>query len=576
MIEQMSIDLTLEELREVKALLQHYLPNTKAWAYGSRVHWNARPDSDLDLVVFATPEQRINVSELREAFAESNLPFPVDLFVWDEVPEKFRGNIKEMYFELSENTELENSAWHQGFLSDYYESGSGLSKPAKDFGSGFPFLSFKDVFYNYFVPDELEQLVQSSEKERETCSVSRGDVFLTCTSETMDELGMSCVALKDYPEATFNGFTKRLRPKPGTPLLPEYVGYYLRSQRFRSEKSAFSTMSTRASLNNEMISRLKISIPPIDKQKSIAHILKTLDDKMEINRQLNKTLESMAQALFKSWFVDFDPVIDNALEAGNEIPEPFAQRAAARRDFKEKVTQGESSLSFLPKGIRQLFPGRFQLTDDLGWIPKGWEVSSIGEEIKISGGGTPSTKNADFWEGGTNAFCTPKDMSDLSSLALIKTERYLTECGVNNVSSGQLPKGIVLMSSRAPVGYLAVSNIPVTVNQGIISMSPTSRFGAMYLVCWVKENMSAIMDRANGSTFLEIGKKNFRPIPILVPTNKVTQVYSNQSDKFLKKIISCTENTSLLVKIRDTLLPKLLSGELRIPDTVKLVAGAGL
>ena len=147
----------------------------------------------------------------------------------------------------------------------------------------------------------------------------------------MHELGMSSVALQDLEKATFNGFTKRLRPKPNNELYPEYVGYYLRSPKFRNDMLAFSTMSTRASLNNSMISKLTIRYPDRSYQKKIAHILKTLDDKIELNRQMNKNLEAMAQALFKSWFVDFDPVIDNALLAGNDIPDELAERAELRQ-----------------------------------------------------------------------------------------------------------------------------------------------------------------------------------------------------------------------------------------------------
>ena len=119
--------------------------------------------------------------------------------------------------------------WKEVRLADYYDISSGLSKPAKDFGSGSPFLSFKDIFHNYFVPSELSQLVKSNEIEQGKCSVKKGDVFLTRTSETVEELGMSCVALKDYPNATFNGFSKRLRPKPNSPIDPKFIGFYLRS-----------------------------------------------------------------------------------------------------------------------------------------------------------------------------------------------------------------------------------------------------------------------------------------------------------------------------------------------------------
>ena len=202
------------------------------------------------------------------------------------------------------------SKWSEVSLADIYDIRSGLSKPADAFGTGFPFLSFKEVFGNYFVPDELEQLVESNEKERANGSIKRGDVFLTRTSETMHELGMSSVALKDYENATFNGFTKRLRPKDNTPhqVHPEFVGYFFRSPRFRTSMLAFSTLSTRASLNNDMINRLTLPLPPIDTQKKIAKVLKCLDDKISVNTKTNQTLEEMAQAIFKSWFVDFDPV----------------------------------------------------------------------------------------------------------------------------------------------------------------------------------------------------------------------------------------------------------------------------
>ncbi|MFM6400822.1 MAG: hypothetical protein ACKPFF_29445, partial [Planktothrix sp.] len=109
----------------------------------------------------------------------------------------------------------------------------------------FPFLSFKDVFNNFFIPEKLSELVESTDKERESFSIKRGDVFLTRTSETVKELGMSCVSLKDYENATFNGFTKRLRPNNNFVIVPEYAGYYFRTSKFRSEVTAMSSASTR-------------------------------------------------------------------------------------------------------------------------------------------------------------------------------------------------------------------------------------------------------------------------------------------------------------------------------------------
>lgn len=133
------------------------------------------------------------------------------------------------------------NGWSSYNLDEVYEFSSGLSKSRKEFGFGYPFVTFRDVFYNYFLPEELIELANTSDKERERCSVKRGDVFLTRTSETMDELGKSSVALKDYNQATFNGFTKRLRPKGNIEIHPEYAGYYFRSPKLRAEINSMAT-----------------------------------------------------------------------------------------------------------------------------------------------------------------------------------------------------------------------------------------------------------------------------------------------------------------------------------------------
>ena len=135
---------------------------------------------------------------------------------------------------------MENSNWKEYSLAEVYSFSSGLSKSADQFGFGYSFVSFKEVFRNYFLPKRLESLVNTTEKERNTFSVKRGDVFLTRTSETQEELGMSSVALLDYPDATFNGFTKRLRPKGNIEIYPEYAGYYFRSKKFRAIPKKFS------------------------------------------------------------------------------------------------------------------------------------------------------------------------------------------------------------------------------------------------------------------------------------------------------------------------------------------------
>ena len=195
------------------------------------------------------------------------------------------------------------SEWKKVKLGELYEVHNGLSKGRQFFGTGYPFLTFSTVFNNWFLPQTLNSLVQSSGKEREVCSIKRGDVFITRTSETMDELGMSSVALKDYPNATYNGFTKRLRPTTDE-IIPEYIGYYLRSKKFRGKFMAFSSMTTRASLANDDLLGMEVELPEKAEQIRIATILSRYDSLIENYQKQIKLLEEVAQRLYKEWFVD--------------------------------------------------------------------------------------------------------------------------------------------------------------------------------------------------------------------------------------------------------------------------------
>lgn len=189
-------------------------------------------------------------------------------------------------------------------LSDLYKVSNGLSKAGTFFGSGYPFISFSTVFNNFFIPEEIKDFVQSTSKEQLTYSIKKGDVLITRTSETIEELGMSCVALKDYPTTTFNGFCKRLRPFTDK-VDPLFIGYYMRTPLFRSNFIKVASLITRASLRNEDLLRFNVELPCIDKQQKIADILFKYDKLIENNNKRIKLLEQMAENLYKEWFVRF-------------------------------------------------------------------------------------------------------------------------------------------------------------------------------------------------------------------------------------------------------------------------------
>ncbi|MCX5575074.1 restriction endonuclease subunit S [Enterobacter sp. E-TC7] len=463
------------------------------------------------------------------------------------------------------------SKWKTSFLTDHYSISSGLSKPAKDFGTGYPFLSFKDIFYNYFLPDSLAQLVQSTDKERASCSVRRGDVFLTRTSETMHELGMSSVALKDYTDATFNGFCKRLRPKETSELEPEYVGYYLRSPVFRQSMLAFSTMSTRASLNNEMISRLEISYPDRKIQKKIANILLSLDEKIAISRAINQSLEQMSQALFKSWFVDFDPVIDNALDAGNQIPEALQSRAELRQkarncaDFKP-----------LSADIRALFPAEFEETE-LGLVPKGWQLKSMHDLVESVSITFPLSKTDKV------IFLNTGDIEKGSFLH----QNYSKTEGLPGQAKKSIKKGDILFSEIRPenkrYAFVHFESDDYVVSTKLMVLRAKNEINPLlpYFIITLEDNTRKLQRVAElrSGTFPQITFKELEFINFIMPNDhKIMELFINSYlAPAYNKIIATKKANMNLTNLRDTLLPKLISGELSLedlPDIIKQTEAA--
>jgi len=273
-------------------------------------------------------------------------------------------------------------------------------------------------------------------------------------------------------------------------------------------------------------------------QEAIASVLGALDDKIELNRRMNETLEAMARAIFRDWFVDFGPT-------------------------RAKI---EGRAPYLAQDIWALFPDSL---DDEG-KPEGWQNSTIGQEVNVVGGSTPSTKEAGFW-GGDIAWATPKDLSSLRTPVLLSTERQITEAGLTQIGSGLLPVGTVLLSSRAPIGYLAIAQIPVAVNQGFIAMVCEKRLSNVFVWLWTQANMEAVHQNANGSTFQEISKANFRPIGVTVATTEILRAFDEVAMPLFERIVANETESRTLAATRDLLLPKLMSGEIRVRDAEKLV-----
>jgi type I restriction enzyme S subunit len=315
---------------------------------------------------------------------------------------------------------------------------------------------------------------------------------------------------------------------------PRYCYYLLKAIDF-SSMNAGSGVPT---LNRNHLHPMRVYRAPIKAQKYIANLLGYMDDSISLLHRTNTTLESIAKALFQSWFVDFDPVrakLDGSQPAG--IDEPTAN----------------------------LFPDTFQ-DSELGNIPKGWTIKPVGEVVDCVGGGTPSTAELKYWEGGTHHWTTPKDFSSLQSPILLNTDRKLTDAGIAKISSGLLPAGTLLLSSRAPVGYLAIASMPVAINQGFIALKCNEYASNYFMLNWCQSNMPEIESRATGTTFAEISKQNFRPIRVVLPSKNLMSAFTAKVEPLYEQITANLRQSQTLASLRDTLLPKLLSGELSVEN----------
>ncbi|CCQ12025.1 Type I restriction-modification system,specificity subunit S [Pseudoalteromonas luteoviolacea B = ATCC 29581] len=452
--------------------------------------------------------------------------------------------------------------WIEARLGDYVDSclGKMLDKN-KNKGDFQPYLGNSNVRWGSFELDDLAQM-KFEEHENDRYGIQAGDLII-CEG---GEPGRCAIWEEDLPNMKIQKALHRVRAKGG--LDSEYLYYWFLHCGRNGLLDAYFTGTTIKHLTGKALKELPIRIPSLDYQNKTSKLLRSFDKKIKSIHQTNQTLEQMAQALFKSWFVDFDPVIDNALAAGSDIPEALQNKAEQR-----KQAQQLPNFKPLPDDIRALFPSEFEQTDEPsigieGWIPKGWTVSSTGDEFGIHGGSTPSTKNPDFWEGGDIHWTSPKDLSGNNSKILLDTSRKITEAGLAKITSGLLPVDTVLMSSRAPVGYLALAKVPLAINQGYIALQCEKDLTPEYTMLFLESIMDEIKGISGGTTFAEISKKTFRSIKLVVPSKPAIDAYTAIAKANYDKITENIKQTNSLTETRDYLLPKLISGEITINKEV--------
>ena len=292
----------------------------------------------------------------------------------------------------------------------------------------------------------------------------------------------------------------------------------MRTPAYQSFIATHSSGTTVHHTSPKGIGNYVFKLPPLDDQHRIASILSSLDRKIELNNKINADLEEMAQAIFKNWFVDFEP-------------------------FKD---------------------GKF-VDSELGMIPEGWKVGRLDEIADVVGGSTPSKAKPEYYTQKGIAWLTPKDLSNHPAVYTSRGEIDITEEGYNSTSTKLMPKGTILFTSRAPIGYISIAQNDICTNQGFKSLVP-KKAGTCFLYCFLKYVTPEIENKSTGSTFKEASGSLMKSLQVLMPEQKVFEDFETIVSPLFARIEFLEKESSRLSLLRDTLLPRLMSGELEVPE----------
>lgn len=522
-----NIDLNPHDLAEVQRILKEYAPQYEVWAFGSRVTWTAKAYSDLDLAIITDkPLSLGTLADLKNAFDESDLSIKVDLVDWATTGDAFREIIKKTAVVLHKGYKKISGEWRETSLDQLGRiiTGKTPSSSQSDFyGGNIPFVTPSDFDGRRYIDSTARYLTTDGVKSVRSSLIPAEAIMVSCIGSDM---GKTTIAAREC--VTNQQINSIVVETDDSPL---YVYYNLSTRKEEIRTAAGG--SAQPILNKTAFGKLDILLPPPSQQRAIAQILGTLDDKIELNRRMNETLEAMARALFKSWFVDFEPV-----------------RAKA-----------EGRDTGLPKEIADLFPDSFEDSEQ-GEVPQGWRLQSFASTVEIIGGGTPKTTVAEYWDGSIPWFSVV-DAPDDTDVFVIDTQKKITKSGLEGSSTRLLPEGSTIISARGTVGKVALVGVPMAMNQscyGLRSLDD-SHFFAYFSI---RTLIDTLKQRSHGSVFDTITRDTLAGITTVVPPGLIKRGFELKVAPMMQRIKSNLRESSILTTQRDTLLPKLLNGEISV------------
>jgi type I restriction enzyme S subunit len=463
MAELDTIDVELKDLKIVKSIFARHLPYKQVWAYGSRVKWTATHTSDLDCIVFGATDSEI--ADAKEAFDESDIPFEVQLLNWENIPEDFRENIREQYFILRNNGD-----WREDILGTVLEI---------KYGKDHKFLANGSI--PVYGSGGVIRYVNDSIYADESILIPRKG-------------SLNNILYKNKPFWTVDTmFWSKIDKKM---VVPKFLYYQLTIIDYTS----LNVGSAVPSLTAPVINQIKISLPPLPEQKAIASVLSSLDDKIDLLHRQNKTLESIAETLFRKWFIE-------------------------------------------------------EARDD-------WEEVSLSQLANIICGKTPSKKKPEYFDGNVPFIKIP-DMH--GNIYITQTADSLTEEGENSQRNKTIPSFSICVSCIATVGLVSMTIAESQTNQQINTIIPYKEIYRYYLFLYMKNSFDLLQAMGSGGTAtLNINTSSFSKMNIDKPDDITLENFSNKVSLIFNKILSNQKQIKTLESLRDTLLPKLISGNIRV------------
>ena len=530
------IDIDAKHLKEILTILKMRAPDSTVIAFGSRVEFTAKPNSDLDLAIICDKKTAQKaIPRIVDDFQESDIPFNIDILDYNRLPDNIKKNIDKEFVEIYRPEQKKIPAgWTETTIQDVAVINE-LTVKNGNAPTVIEYIDIASVDKGQITEKQIMPFNKAPSRAKRI--VRDNDILISTVRPNLEHYTFVKTASKNTIAST--GFAVVSAKKVDSRFL-----YYILTQKSFTEyltRIAEGHTSAYPAFNPDVIENAKIQIPSLSEQKAIAHILGSLDDKIELNRQMNQTLEAMAQAIFKSWFVDFDPVHAKA-EGRDTLPAPQS----------EAVRQAGG----LPAEIADLFPDSFE-GSEMGMIPKGWKAKTLMDCIEIHdskriplNSRQRSEKRGNFPYYGASGIMDYIDDYIFDGIYILLGE-----------------DGTVIDENDHPIIQYVWGRFWVNNHAHILTGKDGISNEHLYMIL----KNTIIKPFVTGAVQLKVSQTNLKSIPFVFAKDKVNKYYSSWISSIFEIVRNNTDELKYLTRTRDTLLPKLISGELRVPKAEELM-----